>query len=242
MARLLGGWKPAYIHSAESKRLVRDIIREAGFADEATHYDVPKPRTSFPEGHLTTGIAYAFPWHRDVWYSAPAQQINWWVPVLGASEGSCVTFDMASFDRPVINTSSTFDYYEINKARLHTAEQVTAEEQSRPAAIDFEPVNEVLVLPPPGAILLFSGAHLHRSLPNCTRTARFSVDFRTVDVGDLTAGRGARLRDVQCTGTSIRDFHNVADDSAFDETTVRALFGAPPPGAMLIFRAPSDQS
>ena len=38
-------------------------------SQEGTHYDLPKPRTSFPVGHLTTGIAYAFPWHRDVRYA-----------------------------------------------------------------------------------------------------------------------------------------------------------------------------
>ena len=71
MAKMLGSWKPSFIHAAESKSLVQAIIKEAGFAAEHTHYDVPKPRTSFPVGHLTTGVAFAFPWHRDVWYSAP---------------------------------------------------------------------------------------------------------------------------------------------------------------------------
>ena len=33
----------------------------------------------------------------------------------------------------------------------------------------------------------------------------------------------------------IRDFHNVADESSFDEKTVTRLFGAPPPDAMLVF-------
>ena len=81
MARNLGAWKPRFIHSARSRKLVRAIIKEAGFSAEETHYDLPKPRTSFPVGHLTTGVAFAFPWHRDVWYSAPAQQINWWLPI-----------------------------------------------------------------------------------------------------------------------------------------------------------------
>ena len=58
-----------------SKKPVCEIIREAGLPAEYTHYDLPKPLTSFPVGHLTTGVTLAFPWHRDVWYSAPAQQI-----------------------------------------------------------------------------------------------------------------------------------------------------------------------
>ena len=97
MAKLLGSWKPRFIHSSRSKDLVCQIIREAGFCAEGTHYDVPKPRTSFPVGHLTTGIAYAFPWHRDVWYSAPAQQINWWLPVFAVRDDNGMRFDLQKF-------------------------------------------------------------------------------------------------------------------------------------------------
>jgi hypothetical protein len=43
-----------------------DELREKlmpGLPAEHTHFDLPKPRTSFPVGHLTTGVAFAFPWH-----------------------------------------------------------------------------------------------------------------------------------------------------------------------------------
>src|SRR5271169_895789 len=43
MARLLGSWKPRFIHSPGSKDLICKIIREADFCAEGTHYDVPKP-------------------------------------------------------------------------------------------------------------------------------------------------------------------------------------------------------
>jgi len=92
-----------------------------------------------------------------------------------------------------------------------------------------------VVLPSPGGILLFSGAQLHASIPNTSGRARYSVDFRTVDARDLLAGRGAPLVDVHCTGTSIRDFHNIEDGRPFDEETVVRLFGAPPSDAMLVF-------
>jgi hypothetical protein len=82
---------------------------------------------------------------------------------------------------------------------------------------------------------------LHKSIPNTSGRARYSVDFRTVDVADLMAGRGAPLVDVHCTGTSIRDFRNVANGSAFAEQTVVDLFGTPPPGAMLVFGAPEPE-
>jgi hypothetical protein len=237
MARILGGWKPRFIHSDRSKKLVCDIITEAGLPAEYTHYDVPKPRTSFPVGHLTTGVAFAFPWHRDVWYSAPAQQLNWWLPILAAREDNSMSFDIQNFDRAVPNTSDAFDYYQNNALRLTTATQVTHERQPRPCAVDHKPLHDLIVLPAPGGILLFSGAQLHTSIPNTSGRARYSVDFRTVDARDLLAGRGAPLVDVHCTGTAIRDFRNVADGNAFDEHTVTELFGPPPTDAMLVFGA-----
>jgi hypothetical protein len=241
MAKVLGSWKPRFIHSSRSKDLVCDVIREAGFCPEGTHYDVPKPRTSFPVGHLTTGIAYAFPWHRDVWYGAPAQQINWWMPVLSVRDDNSMRFDLQSFDHAVPNTSSDFDYYRNNTARLSTASQVSGEHQVRPAAMDHLPADALSVVPAPGAVMLFSGAQLHSSIPNRSGMARFSVDFRTVDVADLEAGRGAPLVDCDCTGTAIRDFRRVADGASFDEETVIRLFGAPPPGSTLVFPPPSLQ-
>jgi hypothetical protein len=237
MARLLAPWKPRFIHSDMSKKLVCEIITATGLPAEHTHYDVPKPRTSFPVGHLTTGVAYAFPWHRDVWYSAPAQQLNWWLPIFPAREDNSMSFDLPCFDRQVPNTSDTFDYYQNNAKRLTTAKQIGKETQARPGAIDHKPVHSLVVLPAPGEILLFSGAQLHTSIPNTSGRARYSVDFRTVDARDLVAGRGAPLVDVRCTGTSVRDFHNIADGRAFDEQMIVDLFGPPPEDAMLVFTA-----
>lgn len=235
MARMLGGWKPRFIHAEMSKKLVCDIIKEVGLNPADTHFDVPKPRTSFPQGHLTTGVAAAFPWHRDVWYSAPAQQMNWWLPVFAARPDNSMSFDLQNFNRAVRNTSATFDYYENNTGRLTAAANVDKDKQSRPGAIDHTPLHDLVVLPSPGQVLMFSGAQLHTSIPNTSGRARYSVDFRTVDATDLVAGRGAPLADVHCTGTSIRDFRNIVDGSSFDEGLVRKLFGEPPADAMLVF-------
>jgi hypothetical protein len=240
MAKILGVWKPRYIHSDKSKKLVRAVIEEAGFSPEETHYDLPKPRTSFPLGHLNTGVAFAFPWHRDTWYSAPAQQINWWLPIFPVRDDNAMSFDLPSFDQAVPNTSGGFDYYENNASRLTTATGVTREVQSRPGAIDHKPAQELVILPAPGEVLLFSGNQLHASTPNTSGRARFSVDFRMVNVPDLLAGRGAPLVDAYCTGTAIRDFINVADESTFDEQTVIDLFGAAPADAMLVFGSPGS--
>jgi hypothetical protein len=238
MAKVLGEWKPRWIHAERSRELVRAIIAEAGFDPGHTYYDVPKPRTSFPSGHLTTGIAFAFPWHRDVWYSAPAQQINWWLPVFPVRETNAMSFDLASFARAVPNTSADFDYYRNNAQRLGTAKSIGKEVQARPGAIGHAPGVDVIPLPAPGEVLLFSGAQLHSSIPNTSGLARYSVDFRSVDLSDVQAGRGAPLADAYCTGTAIRDFLSVSNERRLDEHLVRSLYGEPPADAMLVFAAP----
>jgi hypothetical protein len=237
MAKILGVWKPRWIHAERSRDLVRAIVAEAGFEAEFTHYDVPKPRTGFPAGHLTTGIAFAFPWHRDTWYSAPVQQINWWLPVFPVRETNAMSFDLSSFARPVPNTSGEFDYYRNNAQRSSTATSVGKEQQSRPGAANHAPGVDVIPLPAPGQVLLFSGQQLHVSIPNSSGLSRYSVDFRTVDTRDLQAGRGAPLVDAHCTGTAIRDFISIKDESPFEEDLVRSIFGAPPQDAMLIYPA-----
>ena len=119
---------------------------------------------------------------------------------------------------------------------------MTREVQARPGALNHKPDQELIILPAPGEVMLFSGAQLHASIPNTSGQARFSVDFRTVDVSDLMAGRGAPLVDVHCTGTAIRDFINVANENSFDEQTVIELFGAPPADAMLVFGSPDAEN
>ncbi len=240
LARVLGAWKPAFIHDETSKRLVCAVIEQAGFPPEQTYYDVPKPRTSFPQGHLNTGVAFAFPWHRDVWYAAPAQQINWWLPVFAVTSENAMSFDPASFDRVVDNNSERFDYYQHNAGRSNTAEQVTREVQARPAAIGHRAANDMIILPAPGSVLLFSGAQLHTTIPNVSGRSRYSLDFRTVDAVDLRGRKGAPMVDVRCTGTAIRDFHRVADGTAFNESLVVEVFGAPPAEAYLVY-TPTDR-
>jgi hypothetical protein len=237
MAAMLGEWKPRFIHAQKSRELVRAIITEARQA-AGTYFNVPKPRTSFPEGHLASGVAFAFPWHRDTWYSAPRQQLNWWLPIFPVREDNAMKFDLDGFGRHVLNDSDTFDYYRHNASRAGLAAQVTSETAARPRALDYRPRREVTILPVPGQVMLFSGDHLHATIPNTSSVARFSADFRTINMPDVLAGRGAPVPDAHCTGTAIRDFISVATEAVLDEEIVVKLFGVPPPGAMLVFGAP----
>jgi hypothetical protein len=240
VATALGVWKPDFIHDPRSGELVARVVGEAGFSPAATHVDVPKPRTSFPVGHLATGIAYAFPWHRDSWYGAPPQQVNWWLPIYGLVADNAMQFDTSSYSTAVPNDSARFDYYQANVDRLTAVQQVHHEEQVRPRAIDHHVADPLIVVMRPGSVLLFAGTHLHATVPNTSPFSRYSVDFRTVDAGDVHAGRGAPFVDVASTGTALRDFRNAATGERFAEDVVRRIYGEPPAGAMLIFGPPGE--
>ena len=65
LADILVGFKPKFIHHPESIQHVKHITTALGADPEMTYADVPKLRTAFPQGGLSTGIAYAFQVHRD---------------------------------------------------------------------------------------------------------------------------------------------------------------------------------
>jgi hypothetical protein len=70
---------------------------------------------------------------------------------------------------------------------------------------------QLRLLPAPGGMILFSGAQMHSSVPNDSGRTRFSIDFRTVHLGDVRGMRGAPNIDSECTGTTMRDYLRVAD-------------------------------
>jgi len=76
---------------------------------------------------------------------------------------------------------------------------------------------QVRVIGPPGGLLLFSGAQMHSSVPNTSGRTRLSIDFRTVNIDDVVARRGAPNVDSECTGTCMRDYLRGTDLSHVPE-------------------------
>jgi hypothetical protein len=236
VADLLVDWKPTFIHHPTTVALANLIAIEAGFDADQTYSDVPKPRTAFPQGHLTHGIAGGFPWHRDTWYAAPEAQINWWMPIFHPEANNAMAFDLSGFGAKVANNSNHFDYYERNQDRHRMAELSKSDTRIQPGAADWHANAPLVLLPDPGSILLFAGAHLHRTIPNTSKKSRYSVDFRTIHAPDVLAGRGAPCIDNLSTGTAIRDFKRVSDRSPVPDEIVLSLEpGGPPLGALLEF-------
>jgi hypothetical protein len=238
---ILADLKPRFIHHPRSKRLIRNLLDSVGCDPEETYFDVPRLRTAMPKDYLASGIAYAFHPHRDTWYSAPLAQLNWWLPVYDLAPDNCLAFHPAYFDRPLANSSRTYNYYRWNaESRPNAAKHVGKDTRVQP--VPEEPVaraSECRPICPPGGILLFSGAHLHETVPNTSQTVRYSIDFRTVSAADLGARRGARNVDSECTGTTLRDFLRVSDLEHLPDALVAKYDDGVAPDGVAVYPAPS---
>lgn len=214
--------KPAFIHHDESKRHIQNLLTELRCDLDDTYFDVPRMRSSTSDGYLTTGIAYAWHPHRDTWYSAPPSQINFWLPILDIEADNTVAFHTRYFDSVVSNDSKNYNYYEWNKKfRAAAASQVGKETRPLPGPKEtVERESETRIVCPAGGIILFSGAHLHSSVPNTSGKTRFSIDFRTVSAQDIAKGLSAPTQDVECTGSSIRDFLRASDFAGIPDDVV----------------------
>jgi hypothetical protein len=210
---ILNGLKPRFIHHPTAKELIGRMLSEAGCDLDKTYFDVPRLRTMAHGDYLRAGLALQFHPHRDTWFSAPYQQLNWWLPVYAIEAENSMAFHPRYFDVPVRNSSADYDYEEWNRTGRQQASQIVkseTREQPRP----LEPLDtssEIRVVTPVGCALIFSAAHLHSTVPNTTQQTRFSIDFRTVNVDDLVSGASAPNVDARCTGTTIRDYMRASD-------------------------------
>ncbi len=213
---ILAELKPRFIHHPRAKQLIRDFLEEAGCALDEIFFDVPRLRSMASGEYLRAGIALPFHPHRDTWYSAPQCQINWWLPVYEIQTENALAFHPRYWTHPVPNTSRTYNYYEWNaNSRGIAATQIGVDTREQPhaeAPIEADP--QIRILCPVGGAVVFSGAQLHSTVDNISGHTRYNIDFRTVNLRDLEAGRGAPNIDSACTGTTLRDFVRTRDLAA----------------------------
>jgi hypothetical protein len=207
-AAILSDLKPKFIHAPESKKCIQGMLGDLGFSLEKTYFDVPRMRSSTSDDFLTSGIAYAFHPHRDTWYSAPMCQINWWMPIYPIVPENAMAFHPRYWSEAVRNGSVEYNYAEWNRTSRQNAAQFIKQDtrkQPKPEEpMELDP--QIRVIAPPGGVLLFSAAQMHSSVPNNSGRTRFSIDFRTVNLDDVAARRGAPNVDSACTGTTMGDY------------------------------------
>lgn len=210
--RIIGPLKTNFTHHPRSKELMRALFTEFGCDLESTYLDVPRLRVVSSDGYLTTGMGYAHPPHRDTWYSAPMAQINWWLPIYDLVPEDCLAFHPYYWNHSLRNDSHLFNYYDWNRERKTVSQHVTSDTRFQPGAQEpVDPENQIRVITNPGGVILFSGAQLHSTVPNTSGMTRFSIDFRTVHMGDLRERQSAPNVDSAPLGTNLRDFLRATD-------------------------------
>jgi hypothetical protein len=239
-AAVLETLKPKFIHHPMSKKLIQGLLTELGCDLSKTHFDVPRLRTATSDNYLTSGLAYAFHPHRDTWYSAPQCQVNWWIPVYDIVPENCMAFHPRYWSQPIKNGSRDYNYYRWNKeSRASAAKQIKTDTRKQPHAeepMELDP--QLRLVCKVGGIILFSGAHMHSTVPNTSGYTRFSIDFRTVHLDDVVAHAGAPNIDSECTGTTLRDYLRGSDLSRLPDGIVAPYDTEPPPeDAVLVYEA-----
>ncbi len=182
-----------YKRDGEARKLMTALFRDFGFDAGRTAADVvnlrcqPHDEDPVPDPRHTLGA------HRDTWGSNVYQQINWWAPIFPVTPERTIAFFPAWWDRPVANDSADWDLDAI-RAEIRAAREAGREPACRNVPEPLEPLDRAEWLPvviEPGDVLVFSGAHLHASVPNRSGASRYSLELRSMDIRDAAAGIGA---------------------------------------------------
>jgi len=207
--------KTHFTNHQQTKILVQDLLLELGCDLEKTYFDVPRLRVVTHSGYLTAGVGYAYKPHRDTWYAGPECQLNWWIPIYDLAQEQTMALYPSYFGRPVQNSSHEFDYDEwCNVGRQQAVAHVKTDTRKHPLPKeDIDHRADTRIVCEAAATLLFSGAHLHATVPNTSTQTRFSLDFRTVHVDDLSEDLGAINIDCAAKGSTVRDFLRANDFS-----------------------------
>ena len=227
---VLSTLKPDFIHDPRSKECIQAILRDLKCDPEKTYFDLPRLRTATSDDYLTTGMAYAFHPHRDTWYSAPQCQVNFWMPVYPIVAENAIAFHPRYWSEGVRNGSAAYNYSEWKRtSRWTAARHIKSDTRKQPKPeepMQLEP--QLRLLPPPGGMIVFSGAQMHSTVPNTSGRTRFSIDFRIVHIDDVRGRVGAPNVDSACTGTTMGDYLRGTDLAHLPEDLI-AAYDTPAP-------------
>ncbi len=196
LALRLADVQRAFSRDDDTKRLWRALFEEAGFDPDDTardrlflRFQPPIPPEGGPHRARSTGTVG---FHRDSWGTNLYAQVNWWAPVYPITVERTFSFLPELFDQPIPNDSADFDLAEVME-RGRAAGPAGDRGKMAPAPLpgtDLGPGVPVVI--DPGEVIAFSAQHAHVGVPNQSNFTRISLETRTVRLGDLQAGRGAR--------------------------------------------------
>ena len=193
--------------------LLRAVVAAGGLDPARVAFDPLRLRVVRHLGHENPLAAPVYHPHRDTWYAHPRALIAWWIPLDDLAPHETFVFHPDRFRAPVDNDSEIFDYgdwvrdgweLKIGWQKLAAGAEARYPRAAPAAASDFGA--SVGFACRRADNLLFSGAHLHTTLPQATGRTRFSLDFRIVDLPDHAAGLGAPDVDNRSRGSSLADY------------------------------------
>jgi hypothetical protein len=130
------------------------------------------------------------------------------MPIYDLRADNCMALHPKYWSQPIKNGSQDYNYHKWNlESRFNAAQNVKTDTRVQPRPeepIELEP--EVRMVCPVGGAYQFSAAQLHSTAPNSSGVTRYSIDFRTVHLGDVLNRVGAPNVDSACTGTTIGDY------------------------------------
>lgn len=188
------------------RKYVLSMMSEVGFLPSENAFDALRLRCVIPGQYKNAIFSRTYSVHRDTWYANPQSQINWWIALHDIPKERSFSFFSSYFAKKVENTSFSFKYDDwINQVGWqNTRGQVNFD---YPHILkDLDPQDRKSFSCKAGEIILFSSAHLHQTNRNDTEITRFSLDFRTVHLGDHHAGKGALNVDNESSPDALRDY------------------------------------
>jgi hypothetical protein len=196
----------------QAKELFRAALEHVGVDPARSYWDSIHLRVVLPIGPGAERQIGRIGFHRDTWGSNVPQQTNWWTPIRPLSAERTIAFYPGYWSRPIANTSADWDLDEIRALRRsgkRSEDIAIVPEPSEPV----DTSSELRIVIEPGDLLCFSGAHLHASVPNVSERTRVSVELRTVNLDDITQGRGAPDLDGRARQTPLHWFRSMQDGS-----------------------------
>jgi hypothetical protein len=190
---------------------VRSLLASYGFDPDRTAFDPLRLRAIAHNGHENPRAAPVYYPHRDTWYAHSQAIVTWWVPLDDLREEETFVFYPDHFKHEVPNDSEVFDYDAWVRdgwsLKIGWQDPEAGRRAKYPSVTGkFEPGQPIGFACRRAQSLLFSGSHFHRTLPQSTGRARFSLDFRAVDLDDHARGEGAPNVDNRSRGSALVDY------------------------------------
>jgi hypothetical protein len=207
----VGRIRRAIYTEAGAHALLRAMAASVGFDASRTAFDPARLRAIIHGAADNARAAPVYYPHRDTWYGHPQSVVTIWTALDDLSESETFIFYPRRFDAPVSNDSECFDYdawvargWSLKVGWQDREASLRAHYPGALGAEDYGPPQGFACKA--GEVLLFSGAHFHRTLPQDRGQSRFSLDARLVHLDDHAEGLGAPNVDGRSRGSALRDY------------------------------------